>query len=139
MGLVSITDITVPTRQRCLQRRSPPQSSHACGPARAPAPASPPLGRSQWSSAFAGSTRTTTYVCAALTCTDTVRGMEMGVSRMLSWRGLGGVGDDDDDHCTRARHCLPLVGIVRCALLECVAATVLFLRETFVAAQWVAS
>jgi hypothetical protein len=45
-------DITV--RQRCLQRGSPPQSSQACGPARATALASPPLGRSQWSSAPAG-------------------------------------------------------------------------------------
>jgi hypothetical protein len=50
VGVVSIEDITgnyhgtrtVPPRQRSLQRGSLSQSSPACGPARAPAPASPP-------------------------------------------------------------------------------------------------
>ncbi len=56
-GVVSIEDITVyhgsnstaMSAARISTKIPGPKSSQACGPARAPAPASPPLGRSQWS------------------------------------------------------------------------------------------
>jgi hypothetical protein len=51
VGGVSIEANTVyyGSNSTAMSAGSPPQSSQAGGPAQAPAPASPPLGRSQWS------------------------------------------------------------------------------------------
>jgi hypothetical protein len=48
VGVVSIEDLQLRFQLDSDVCSAPPQSSQACGPARAPAPASPPLGRSQW-------------------------------------------------------------------------------------------